>query len=235
MSSGFNTSRNLSILSSTVSGGRLLLKGENLHNIRVVSSQSANLSGYKMEIESLNENTATIKLTHSSSSALNLAIGTILTFVISTAHADTTINLTVDVAPTGAVMAFNLSSCPAGWSAMDGSGGRPDARGRTVIGSGTGSGLTNRTLASVGGSETHVLTLAQMPAHTHAATLRTFSDVGVSGSPAGNYLASAMAGLFDTTHDTSLAPDSVDVAVQGSGTPHPNMQPYVAMLYCQKN
>jgi len=35
--------------------------------------------------------------------------------------------------PSGAVMSFNLSSCPSGWSALDGTGGRPDARGRYII------------------------------------------------------------------------------------------------------
>ena len=30
--------------------------------------------------------------------------------------------------PAGAVIAFNLSSCPSGWLAADGSGGRPDLR-----------------------------------------------------------------------------------------------------------
>lgn len=44
-----------------------------------------------------------------------------------------------------------------------------DARGRTLIGAGTGSGLTARTLGAVGGSESTTLTAAQsgMPGHTH--------------------------------------------------------------------
>ena len=34
--------------------------------------------------------------------------------------------------PPGAVMAFNLTSCPNGWSEADGNGGRPNLRGQFV-------------------------------------------------------------------------------------------------------
>jgi len=43
----------------------------------------------------------------------------------------------------------------------------PDLRGRSVIGTGQGSGLTARTIDSSGGEEQHALTVAEMPAHTH--------------------------------------------------------------------
>ena len=47
----------------------------------------------------------------------------------------------------------------------------PDARGRAVIGSGTGSGLTARTHGDSGGAETHQLTVWEMPSHTHEVPL----------------------------------------------------------------
>jgi microcystin-dependent protein len=46
----------------------------------------------------------------------------------------------------------------------------PDLRGRMTIGAGQGSGLTNRVLATLGGTETTTLSIAQMPAHSHGAT-----------------------------------------------------------------
>lgn len=36
--------------------------------------------------------------------------------------------------PPGAVMAFNLTSCPTGWSEADGNGGRPNLQGEFIRG-----------------------------------------------------------------------------------------------------
>jgi microcystin-dependent protein len=60
---------------------------------------------------------------------------------------------------------------PAGWK----SGSNivlPDARGRTMIGAGTGAGLTARTLGALLGEEAHTLTSAEsgMPTHGHGVT-----------------------------------------------------------------
>jgi microcystin-dependent protein len=49
----------------------------------------------------------------------------------------------------------------------------PDMRGRTAIGVGTGTGLTARALADTVGTETHVLTTAEMPSHTHVQDAHT--------------------------------------------------------------
>lgn len=48
--------------------------------------------------------------------------------------------------------------------------GLPDARGRGFIGSGQGPGLQPYSQGQIGGTENTVLTSAQMPMHTHAAT-----------------------------------------------------------------
>lgn len=46
----------------------------------------------------------------------------------------------------------------------------PDARGRVAGTIGQGSGLTNRSLGDSVGSETHTMTVNQMPSHTHGIT-----------------------------------------------------------------
>ena len=43
----------------------------------------------------------------------------------------------------------------------------PDMRSRFALGAGQGTGLTNRVLAATGGEETHVISVAEMPAHNH--------------------------------------------------------------------
>ena len=59
-------------------------------------------------------------------------------------------------------MAFNLTSCPTGWSEADGNGGRPDLRGEFVRGLDRGRGVdVGRTLATAQAdifkSHTHAL------------------------------------------------------------------------------
>lgn len=46
----------------------------------------------------------------------------------------------------------------------------PDLRGRVMGGIGQGSNLTNRTLGTIVGTETHTLTSVEMPSHSHTGT-----------------------------------------------------------------
>lgn len=71
---------------------------------------------------------------------------------------------------------------PSNWKLCDGTtyGGvvTPDLRGRFVLSSGQGSGLTNRTTGNTGGVETVTLSKEQMPAHTHGVYARTGDHTG---------------------------------------------------------
>lgn len=104
------------------------------------------------------------------------------------------INLSIEgLNVTGIILAYGGSSAPAGFLLCDGSAvsrttyadlfaaigttwgvgdgsttfNVPDLRGRSVVGSGTGSGLSARTVGQTGGEETHVLTIAELAAHDH--------------------------------------------------------------------
>lgn len=92
----------------------------------------------------------------------------------------------------------------------------PDLRGRTIIGAGTGSGLTARAVGALVGDETHVLTVAQLPAHNHSVNSTPNSTGGT---------ANAFARAASHAGGTSLT------ANQGSGAAHNNMQPSLALRY----
>lgn len=61
--------------------------------------------------------------------------------------------------------------------------GLPDLRGRTMVGTGQGPGLSPYTLGEKAGSETTTLTSANVPAHTHPATFASTSSLSVAQTP----------------------------------------------------
>jgi len=95
--------------------------------------------------------------------------------------------------PAGVIMDFGGTAAPTGFLLCDGSAvsrttyaalftaistsygvgdgsttfNVPDCRGRVKVGTGTGTGLTARSIAQTFGTETHTLTTAEIPAHTH--------------------------------------------------------------------
>lgn len=85
----------------------------------------------------------------------------------------------------------------------------PDGQGRGLIGVGSGSGLTTRAMGAKGGAETHVLSLGEMPAHTHS---------GGMANGGGSYQGGGA--LSDHV--------SANTGSAGSGTAHNNMPPFLA-------
>jgi len=126
----------------------------------------------------------------------------------------------------------------------------PDLLGRTVIGVGTGSGLSTYAMDASGGEEAHTLTTAQLPAHNHAITdpghghshndpghTHTFNRRGSGTS--GVYQAGTNQGpsVSDTTNQSftgitiTAATTGISVGNTGSGASHENRQPYRALRY----
>ncbi|MDD5377326.1 MAG: hypothetical protein PHH16_04405 [Candidatus Gracilibacteria bacterium] len=81
---------------------------------------------------------------------LNTRLTSAETTIASQATTIASMNTTIStLAPTGAVVAFNLSSCPTGWSLADGASGRPDLRGEFIRGLDNGRGVdSGRTIGS---------------------------------------------------------------------------------------
>lgn len=169
----------------------------------------------------------------------------------------------------GEIRGFTMNFCPKGWTmtngqllpinqnqglfsllgTMYGGDGRvnfalPDLRGRSILHNGNG-----YTQGQYGGAETHTLTIAEMPTHTHLVSLADTSKltvrVGISDSAA-NSVSSNGAALSKSSGmlaaDTSvgavqnigvtLDPILLDGRSTGGSQPFSVRSPYLVITYC---
>ena len=97
----------------------------------------------------------------------------------------------------------------------------PDLRGRSVIGAGLGNRLTGRALGSIGGNETHQLTINEMPSHSHSLPNPIIGSG--SGTVYGDY-------YEHSGHSCS----SSSTNVTGGNAAHNNMPPWLALSWIIK-
>jgi hypothetical protein len=118
--------------------------------------------------------------------------------------------------PTGAVVPFNLSSCPSGWLPLDGISATPDMRGYFVRGLDTGGSVDpGRTLAT--------LQQDQFQNHAH----------GVAGGTLGGTSAGTSGG---SGTNTPTGTSGIIVGGASSGNPGSETRPKnVSLLYCVKS
>jgi microcystin-dependent protein len=113
--------------------------------------------------------------------------------------------------------------------------GVPDLRGRVPIDAGTSNQGNTYALGQAAGEETHLLTVQEMPAHSHP--LISTVNAGTSAAPAQNvHLATS-----NVAAKTLYAPISKiagydvmadSISVEGNGQPHDNMMPTLVMNFC---
>lgn len=150
--------------------------------------------------------------------------------------------------PAGVVLA-HAGTVPSGWLECDGSAlvrtaypalyaaigttfgapsgtefNLPDLRGRTIIGVGTGSGLTARALADQVGAETHILAQSELP---DPLTLAVETNNFDNGSPVGGTTRI----LADVEYGEGQITVSADFQNTGGDQPHNNMQPSLALRW----
>lgn len=116
----------------------------------------------------------------------------------------------------------------------------PDLRGRTLIGAGQGSGLTNRELGTQNiGEENHTLNIEQLPAHRHQLHRQQWwsADVVQNSGTGSIYSWKSGAGTGGSTSqsfrnsNTDMSVGSNDIQLTGGGQPHNNMQPSAVVNY----
>jgi len=122
--------------------------------------------------------------------------------------------------PSGAVMYFNLTSCPSGWTELTG------ARGRYLVGLPSGG-----TLAGTQGTALNNLENRPVGAHTHDVTDPGHSHTG--GYSTGAWAQQGANTLVGQSAQTGLS--YTGISIQSTGAVAGTNAPYLQLLVCQKN
>lgn len=103
----------------------------------------------------------------------------------------------------------------------------PDLRGRVGVGIGTGTApyATVKTLGGAGGEEKHLLSISEIPSHTHTINRASNSDAGAFDT-GNSHAADNSAATTDRAFVGTFSPTSV-----GGGNSHNIMQPYLGLRY----
>jgi len=163
--------------------------------------------------------------------------------------------------PVGTILSFVGNDPPNGWLLCDGSfldaiqhpeytnlarllgntfGGNyilPDLRGRTIIGSGHGNHLSNRQLGTNVGSETHRLTINEMPDHNHGGQTGTENVQIWYNIHGGTFFSPQSNGWFLSSWNNNNGgkPTHIhSIPSQGNNQEHNNIQPSLVLNYIIK-
>ena len=157
-------------------------------------------------------------------------------------------------AAVGTIIMWSSLVPPAGWALCDGKVvngvSTPDLRGRFILGSGPGVGLTSRVSGETGGAEAVALKASNLPSHRHQ-----FTPPSVTTSAGGEHAHSYLSGLNSAnpfarfgswtmasrfgTNDTSMDGlhrhrvefPGVASTASGEGRPHPTMPPFHVLAF----
>jgi len=128
----------------------------------------------------------------------------------------------------------SIGSIPSGWYLCDGSNGTPDLRDRFVVGAGS-----TYSVAATGGSSTHTLTTAEMPSHTHNATVTDpghFHTISTTNTLGGSGTSPNVVGGGSTINTNSKTTGiTVSNDTVGSSTAFNILNPYYALAYVMKS
>ncbi len=107
----------------------------------------------------------------------------------------------------------------------------PDLRGRAAMCPGQGPGLSRRSVAEVGGTETVTLTVANAPAHSHQIGTADGEDPADRFTPTGASLGRSNNGQAYADAQNLVGMSTSAMSPFGAGGSHNNMQPYLPLNF----
>ncbi len=108
----------------------------------------------------------------------------------------------------------------------------PNFQGSMALHQGQGPGLANYTIGQSGGDAEMYIDQSQMPSHTH---IPQYASVATTNNPMLAVWAPASGATFpvyDSTGRLAAVMSPYTISTAGSGMPHNNMQPSLALLFC---
>ena len=154
----------------------------------------------------------------------------------------------------GEIRAFGFNFAPVGWALCNGQlmpinqntalfsllgtfyGGDgkttfalPNLQGRVGIHQGSAAGLSSYSAGEDGGAENAILTLSELPSHSHL--VKANNGVGTFARPANNFPARAGDEAYGAASDGTTM-NSGMIGDSGSGQPFSIIQPYLVLTYC---
>ncbi|MCB2067108.1 MAG: phage tail protein [Erythrobacter sp.] len=112
----------------------------------------------------------------------------------------------------------------------------PDLRGRVPMGQGSGPGLTNWPLGSQTGTQTNTMTSAQLPSHSHVASVNVARVNATTRSPVGMSFSRAADSAYDETAVPSptyqMNAGTLTIDNAGNSQPINNLQPSLVLRFC---
>ena len=128
--------------------------------------------------------------------------------------------------PMGGIIMWsgNANNVPDGWKLCDGTDGTPNLKGKFIVGYDPADSDYN-SVGKTGGEKSVTLSTAQMPSHSHSATVRVS---GLAASSNGDK------DFFAPSWKTKNAEEAIATDSKGSGQPHENRPPYYAMCFIMR-